>query len=99
MLHKYCWKFLQWRSFILDASEDLGVLIPRGFAHGFQTMTPNCQLLYMHTAAYTASSEGGLNPLDPRLAISWPLEPTEMSERDRSHAPVETFEGISADAL
>lgn len=74
--------FLAWHGERLSAANGRTLAIPEGFAHGFQTLTPDCVLLYLHTAAYTPSAEDGLNSLDPRLEISWPLPVAEMSERD-----------------
>ncbi|TWA56967.1 dTDP-4-dehydrorhamnose 3,5-epimerase [Sinorhizobium medicae] len=77
---------LQWYGEILSAENARSMMIPGGFAHGFQTLTENCELVYLHDKPYAPESEGGLNPLDPRLAISWPLEMAQMSERDRAFA-------------
>jgi len=77
--------FLHWHGERLSADNGVSLFIPRGFAHGFQTLSEDCELLYLHTAPYDRGSEGGVNPLDPRLTIDWPLPITEMSERDRRH--------------
>ena len=77
--------FLHWHAAILSADNHQTLLIPEGLAHGFQTLADNCELLYLHTAAYRADAEGALNALDPRLDIAWPLPITELSERDRNH--------------
>lgn len=76
--------YLHWHGEILSAENARSMMIPGGFAHGFQTLTEDCQLLYLHDKPYAPEAEGGLNPLDPRLAIAWPLEVTQMSERDRA---------------
>ena len=71
------------------------VYVPVDFAHGFQTLTEDCELLYMHTADYTPGSEGGLYYNDRALAIRWPLEIQEISTRDRNHPRINThFSGI-----
>ena len=77
--------YLRWHGEILSADNHRTMLIPEGFAHGFQTLTDDCELLYLHTAAWNASAEGGLNPRDPRLAIEWPLPISEISDRDDAH--------------
>jgi dTDP-4-dehydrorhamnose 3,5-epimerase len=88
--------FLRWHAAILSAENAKSLLIPRGFAHGFQSLTEDCELLYLHSAAYAPAAEGALNALDPRLAIEWPLELTELSDRDRSHPPISAdFHGIA----
>jgi dTDP-4-dehydrorhamnose 3,5-epimerase len=70
---------------VLSADNHKTFLIPDGFAHGFQTLTENCELLYFHTAPYEPASEGGLNACDPTLNITWPLPVTELSARDAAH--------------
>lgn len=87
--------FLRWHAEILSSANERALLIPEGFAHGFQALTDDCELLYLHTAAFEPSAEGALNAVDPRLGIAWALDITEMSDRDRRHpmVPVE-FEGL-----
>lgn len=87
--------FLQWHAERLSPANGCALLIPPGFAHGFQALTQDAELLYLHSAAYAPSAEAGLNLLDPRLALPWPLPVGDMSERDRSHAMLtDTFEGV-----
>jgi len=77
--------FLRWHAETLSADNHQTLLIPEGFAHGFQTMSEDCELLYFHTAAYQPNAEGGLNVHDPRLNIRWPGAVTELSARDAAH--------------
>ena len=89
--------FLKWHGEILSADNDTSMVIPEGFAHGFQALTPDCEMLYFHTAPYALHAEGGLKATDPLIAIEWPLEITEMSSRDRALTHVvQGFEGIEA---
>jgi dTDP-4-dehydrorhamnose 3,5-epimerase len=69
----------------LSAENRKMMYIPEGFAHGFQALTPGCELIYHHSAYYTAGSEGGIRFDDPRVGIRWPLEIGIVSERDRQH--------------
>ena len=87
--------FLQWQAEILSADNKHTLLIPEGFAHGFQTLTDDCELLYLHTAAYAPQAEAGLRFDDPLFGIAWPLSVTELSARDQAH-PLMTadFNGI-----
>lgn len=88
--------FLLWHAEILSANNHRTFIIPEGFAHGFQTLTEDCEMLYLHTAAYRAEAEGGLNAMDPRLGIQWPLAVTEQSVRDSAHPPIsDDFPGIA----
>lgn len=87
--------FLHWHAEILSALSHTTFLIPEGFAHGFQALSEDCELLYFHTASYQPDSEGGLHAQDPRLAIVWPLPITELSPRDAAHPHLaEDFTGI-----
>jgi dTDP-4-dehydrorhamnose 3,5-epimerase len=80
--------FLHWHAERLSADNANALLIPHGFAHGFQALTDNVELLYCHSAAYNADAEAGLHPEDKRLAITWPLSIEEMSARDAAHPPL-----------
>lgn len=74
--------------------------MPRGFAHGFQALEDDCELLYLTSTPYAQAAEDGLNPTDSRLAIAWPLDMTECSDRDRNHPPLtDAFAGIALRAL
>lgn len=74
--------FLRWHSEILSGTNNVSLLIPEGFAHGFQTLSADCEVLYCHSAAYAPHSEGGFHVRDETLAIAWPLEITDLSSRD-----------------
>lgn len=87
--------FLQWRGEVLSAANRRSLLIPEGFAHGFQALSGDCELVYLHTASHRPDAEGGLNVMDPALAIAWPLAIGEVSERDGNHKLIEKdFQGI-----
>jgi len=77
--------FLRWHAERLSADNHKTLVIPEGFAHGFQTLTDDCEMLYLHTVAYQPGAEGGLNAQDPRLAIQWPLPVAGLSARDAAH--------------
>ena len=77
--------YLRWHGEILSADNRRSLLIPEGFAHGYQTLTDDCELFYLHSSPYRADAEGGLNVNDPKLGIAWPSAIGYLSERDRSH--------------
>lgn len=77
--------YLNFHSEILSGENHKILVIPEGFAHGFQALSDDCEMLYFHSAAYHPSAESGLNPRDPVLAIDWPLPISEISERDSAH--------------
>lgn len=78
--------FLKWHGEVLSAENKKSLLIPEGFAHGFQALTDDCELVYLHSTSFHQEAEGALNVSDPRLAIVWPLAIAELSERDRVHS-------------
>jgi dTDP-4-dehydrorhamnose 3,5-epimerase len=77
--------FLQWHGEFLSQDNGKILAIPRGFAHGFQTLTNDCEMLYFHSANYEPSAERGISPLDRQVGIIWPLEITDLSQRDTGH--------------
>jgi dTDP-4-dehydrorhamnose 3,5-epimerase len=88
--------FLRWHGTELADDQDLAVFIPEGFAHGFQTLTDDVQLLYFHTASWTPATEAGLRHDDPRLAIGWPCSVTMCSQKDHSYSLIDDrFVGVS----
>jgi dTDP-4-dehydrorhamnose 3,5-epimerase len=88
--------FLQWFAVELSAANKKMLYIPDGFAHGFQTITGNAELIYHHSAFYEPGHEGGLKYDDPKLNIQWPLPLTEISARDSSHPFITNdFTGIN----
>ena len=87
--------FLCWHSEMLSADNHRTLVIPEGFAHGFQALSNDCEMLYLHTAAYQPDAEDGLNVRDPRLSIEWPLPIVELSQRDAGFPLLdETFAGV-----
>jgi dTDP-4-dehydrorhamnose 3,5-epimerase len=74
--------FLRWHAERLSGENQKALLIPQGFAHGFQAMTDEVELLYLHSAHYQPAAEGGLHFRDPRLGVAWPLPVTAVSARD-----------------
>lgn len=88
--------FLKWFGASLSADNGRALLIPEGFAHGFQTLTGDCELIYFHSCAYHAESESGVHPEDPRVAVRWPRPIAEMSARDQRHPLLSPdFQGIA----
>jgi dTDP-4-dehydrorhamnose 3,5-epimerase len=85
--------FLKWAAVEID--ETTSFYIPEGCAHGFQALTGEVHLIYMHSACYAPEAEGGLCFDDPAVGIAWPLPPANLSDRDRSFALIDRdFEGV-----
>jgi dTDP-4-dehydrorhamnose 3,5-epimerase len=87
--------FLTWHAEELSDANGRSMIVPEGFAHGFQVLSDECELLYLHSAAYSPIGEGGLRASDPRLAIAWPLPISMLSPRDAGHPLIEPgFAGL-----
>jgi dTDP-4-dehydrorhamnose 3,5-epimerase len=79
----------------LSVENMLSILIPTGFAHGFQTLEDNTSLIYHHTEFFQADANAGLRPDDPELSIRWPLPFVNISEKDKTQKLInQDFKGI-----
>ena len=86
---------LNWHGELLSAKNQKMMYIPEGFAHGFQTLEENTELLYLHTEFYDPNYEGGIGFNDPVLNIAWPLKVTEISKKDQNYVLLtKDFEGF-----
>jgi dTDP-4-dehydrorhamnose 3,5-epimerase len=75
--------FMRWLAVSLEESMSVALYIPKGFAHGFQTLVDGAEVLYMISQPYAAESAAGVRWDDPTLGITWPETPTRtISERD-----------------
>ncbi len=74
----------RWTAVELSADNHRMLYVPRGFAHGFQTLTEACKVSYQISVEYNPACARGLRHDDPALAITWPLPVSVMSQRDRS---------------
>ena len=87
--------FLKWHAERLSQDNCKALLIPEGFAHGFQTLSDNCELLYLHSVSYAPDFEDGIRFNDPILNINWPFPITDYSSRDISHELINKgFKGV-----
>jgi len=87
--------YLKSYSIKLTEGEGVGILIPYGFAQGFQTLADNTELIYCHSQEYHKDLDRGLNPFDPTLSINWPFPVSNISERDKSHQLIDlNFKGL-----
>lgn len=86
--------FLQHISVELSAENKKMIYMPENFAHGFQTLEENSELIYHHTEFYTPEADTGLRYDDPALKINWPLPPVMVSAKDKSYKLIDyTFKG------
>lgn len=88
--------FLQWHAERLSADNMAALLIPEGCAHGFQALTDDVEMLYLHSMPFAPASERGIGALDPLVGIRWPLPIAAMSDRDRGFPPLsKDFQGVT----
>lgn len=87
--------FLHWFGIELNAHNRTMLYIPEGFAHGFQSLTDETEILYQVTNFYQKESEGGIHYKDPMIDIAWKLPVGLVSEKDNNLAFIDhTFKGI-----
>jgi dTDP-4-dehydrorhamnose 3,5-epimerase len=77
--------YRQWTGVDLTAGNRRALYIPHGLAHGFITRVDDAEVLYMMGETYVEGAARGLAWNDPAFAISWPIEPAVISERDRGY--------------
>ena len=86
----------KWYGAELNVNNRKMMYVPKGFAHGFQTIVDNVELLYLHSEFYSKEDEGGLLYNDKDVAIEWPLPVLVISKRDKSHPVLNKLEPIKS---
>jgi dTDP-4-dehydrorhamnose 3,5-epimerase len=74
--------YLRHQQFELSAENKRSLYVPPGFAHGFQSLTPDVEVTYLVSAPYSPEYEGGVRWSDPGIDIKWPLPVSEISDKD-----------------
>ncbi|HZZ62627.1 MAG TPA: dTDP-4-dehydrorhamnose 3,5-epimerase [Roseiarcus sp.] len=88
---------LKWFGAELTDDNRKMMYVPRGFGHGFVTLTDNVEMLYLHSAFYDPEAERGLRWNDPAIGVEWPIEPREISDKDRNWPDFDPgFHGLEA---
>ena len=88
--------FLEYFSIELSENSNDSLLIPEGFAHGFQTLTKSVEMIYFHSMPYNENYEAGINAFDKNININWPKRTADMSERDKNLPFIDhVFEGVN----
>lgn len=77
--------FGQWFGAELTAENRRMLVVPKGFAHGFYTLTPDVEMLYLVDEFYSPEHERGIRWNDPKFGIEWPGEPKLISDKDANH--------------
>jgi dTDP-4-dehydrorhamnose 3,5-epimerase len=73
----------RWFGLELSADNFLRLMIPRGFAHGYVTLTENAEFQYKVDALYSPADDGGIAWNDPDIAVAWPVAEPILSDKDR----------------
>lgn len=93
-LREYSPTFLQHITVELSAENKKMIYVPENFAHGFQTLEDDTELIYHHTEYYMPDADRGIRFDDPALNIQWPLPPNMVSDKDKSYKLIEkSFKG------
>jgi dTDP-4-dehydrorhamnose 3,5-epimerase len=77
--------YCKWFGTELSAQNHRSLYIPKGFAHGFQTLTDNAELLYEMFEWYAPETARGVRYSDPAFGIKWPLDVSVISDRDATY--------------
>jgi dTDP-4-dehydrorhamnose 3,5-epimerase len=89
--------FRRWYGAELSAENRRMMVVPRGCAHGFLTLAPDTEALYLVSASYAPARERGLRYDDPAFRIEWPFPPEEISAKDRQWPSLDAdFHGLEA---
>ncbi len=80
-------QFGKWVSVILSAENKRQLMIPRGFAHGFITLTDDVEIQYKADNYYAPHCEGNIRWDDPQIGIDWTIKPTILADKD-ANAPL-----------
>jgi len=88
--------FLQWTGVELTENNHRMIYVPEGFAHGFQSLTDDVEIVYFVSNFYAPDNEAGLRFDDPTPNIRWPMDVTEVSARDKAHPLLNhEFQGVT----
>lgn len=84
----------EWEGYILSEANHRQLLVPKGYAHGFATLTDNVNFLYKCDNPYNAEADGGISFKSPELAIDWPidLDTAITSEKDAAQPTFTEFD-------
>ena len=74
--------YLQWFGIELSPERPISLVIPRGFAHGYQSLEDNSLIQYLVSTPFEPAAERGLHPFDPTIGIEWPLPCSGISDKD-----------------
>lgn len=82
--------YLKWEGYELSFENMRQLYVPKGFAHGYQTLTDSAFVTYLHSVVHAPDAARGCRHDDPAFAIKWPLPVSEISEKDKAWADFRT---------
>lgn len=83
-LRKKSKTYRKWFGMEFSENEKKSLFVPKGFAHGYQSLTDNCEVLYMMSGRFSKPHNVGYRWDDPNLNIIWPLKPTVIADKDNN---------------
>lgn len=86
--------YKQWVTVELSAENKKQLLIPRGFGHGFVTLTDEVEFLYKADNYYAPEAEGGIRWNDPEIGVKWGIENPILSIKDEKNPILKDIENI-----
>lgn len=86
--------YKQWVAVELSEENKKQLLIPRGFGHGFVTLTDHVEFLYKADNYYAPEADGGVRWNDPDIAVDWGIEHPILSEKDTKNPFLKDIEPV-----
>lgn len=87
--------YAKWVGVRLSEKNHKAIFIPRGFLHGFITLTDNVEVEYKTDNFYEKSSEGGVLWSDSEIGVDWPIEPKILSDKDKNALPLSSHTDLN----
>lgn len=82
----------QWVAVTLSADQGNQLFVPKGFLHGFLTLTPDCQVVYKCSDYYAPDADGGIRWDDPDIGIAWGVTDVTLSDKDAKAPLLDDFD-------
>tara|TARA_A100001015_G_C14804502_1_gene638311 strand:- start:344 stop:904 length:561 start_codon:yes stop_codon:yes gene_type:complete len=95
-LRKNSKTYLKWFKILLSPNLKKSLYVPKGFAHGFQTLENKTEIIYIHTNEHNKNYERTLNPFDTAFNINWPIKKYILSDKDKHQKFInKKFKGLN----
>ena len=95
-LRKNSKTYLKWFIILLSPNLNKSLYVPKGFAHGFQTIEKKSEIIYIHTKEHNKNFERTVNPFDTTFDINWPIKNYTISDKDKEQKFItKKFKGLN----